>query len=310
MSASTTTTATDGDNVLVPERSAVCLFVPAANKQWTFGVAVGNLMFGSTKGAVILEHGNVRWKSACELLAGFKRVQNRSCGVGKAWFPTNAYSVDYKEKGMSQTLDDLFDAFKADSADGQQSQLQESDRIYEDALAEKKQVRMTVSSVVRPDKVGPKQKKESPKWKLRTQVATDKDPDSNLPLQCQGRWKAGSIVKFHPNQPFSYEIEWDTQPVPVRVRVSPEEAKELVSNFKWCVKHKVLLGIVGLDLLWEREGASEPPTQVLRSGRVAPYDPHTGQYKIVFRNGLWCFKTEDEVVAQRKWTEEVVQQQL
>jgi hypothetical protein len=61
--------------------------------------------------------------------------------------------VDYKEKGMSQILDDIFDAFKAQSADAQQSQLQESDTIYEDALAEKKQVRMTASSVVRPERV-------------------------------------------------------------------------------------------------------------------------------------------------------------
>jgi hypothetical protein len=63
------------------------------------------------------------------------------------------------------------------------------------------------------------------------------------------------------------------------VRVSQEDAKEIVANFKWCVKHKVLLGIVGLDLLWEREENSvtrdkpdcpEPRTQVLRCGRVEP----------------------------------------
>jgi hypothetical protein len=94
-------------------------------------------MFGSTKGAVILEHGNLRTKSKRELHEGFKRVQDRSCVVGKPWFPANVYCVDYKEKGMSQTLDDIFDSFKAQSAEAQQSQLQESDGIYEDALAEK-----------------------------------------------------------------------------------------------------------------------------------------------------------------------------
>ena len=139
MSASTTSTETDGDNVLLPERSPVCLFVPGtANKQWTFGLTVGSLMLGSTKGAVVLENGTLRWKSKRELHEGFKRVQDRSCVVGKPWFPANVYCVDYKEKGMSQTLDDIFDSFKAQSADAQQSQLQESDRIYEDALAEKK----------------------------------------------------------------------------------------------------------------------------------------------------------------------------
>jgi len=180
MSASTPTNGTEGQNVLVAERSAVCLFVPGtANKQWSFGVTVGTLMLGSTKGAVLLEHGDLRTKS--------KRV------VGKPWFPANVYSVDYKEKGMSQILDDLFDSFKAQSAHAQQSQLQESDTIYEDALAEKKQVRMTASSVVRPERVAPKKKQESSKWKLHTQVATYKDPVSNLPLECQARWTAGSI---------------------------------------------------------------------------------------------------------------------
>jgi hypothetical protein len=315
MSASTPTNGTEGQNVLVAERSAVCLFVPGtANKQWTFGVTVGTLMLGSTKGAVLLEHGDLRTKSKRELHEGFKRVQDRSCVVGKPWFPANVYSVDYKEKGMSQILDDIFDAFKAQSADAQQSQLQESDTIYEDALAEKKQVRMTASSVVRPERVAPKKKQESSKWKLHTQVATDKDPVSNLPLECQARWTAGSIVKFYPGECCGYQIEWATKPAPVRERVSQEDARKLVSNFKWCVKHKVLLGIVGLDLLWEREGSSvgkdgskilDPPTTVLRCGRVDPYDPLTGQYKILFRNGLWCFKTEEEILAQRKWTEEV-----
>jgi len=102
MSASITTTAAEGDNVLVPERSAVCLFVRgSANKQWTYGVTVGSLMLGSTKGAVILEHGDLRTKSKRELHEGFKRVQDRSCVVGKPWFPANVYCVDYKEKGMS-----------------------------------------------------------------------------------------------------------------------------------------------------------------------------------------------------------------
>jgi hypothetical protein len=320
MSASTTTTATEDHNVLLHERSAVCLFVPGTgNKQWTFGVTVVSLTLGSTKGPVILEHGNLRNYSKRELLDGFKRVQDRSCVVGKPWFPANVYCVEYKERGMSQILDDLFDAFKAQSAEEQQSQLQKSERCYEDALAGKKQVRNTASAVVRPVIVAtrkpPKQKKECSKWRLHTQVATNKDPVTDLRLQCQGRWQAGStIVKFHPGDCWAYEIEWETQPAPVRVRVTQEEAKELVANFKWCVKHKVLLGIVGLDLLWERQGTSvgsaasqspEPPTQVLRCGRVDPYDPHTCQYKIVFRNGLWCFKTEDEVLAQRKWTEEV-----
>jgi hypothetical protein len=233
MSASTTTTAKEDYNVLVAEKTAVCLFVPGtANRQWSFGVTVGPLMLGDTKGTVILEHGNLRTYSKRDLHERFKRVQDRSCVVGKPWFPANVYCVEYKDRGMAQTLDGFFDAFKAQSAEEQQSQLQESELLYDEALAAKRQVRNTGSSVVRPVKVAPKQKKASSKWKLQTQVATNKDPDSNLPLQCQGRWKAGSIVKFHPDLPFSYEIEWATQPVPVRVRVSQEEAKELVANFK------------------------------------------------------------------------------
>jgi hypothetical protein len=129
---------------------------------------------------------------------------------------------------------------------------------------------MTASSVVRPERVAPKKKQESSKWKLHTQVATDKDPVSNLPLECQARWTTGSTVKFYPGECCGYQIEWATKPAPVRERVSQEDARELVSNFKWCVKHKVLLGIVGLDLLWEREGSS-----VGKDGSKSPKPPTT-----------------------------------
>jgi hypothetical protein len=118
MSASTTTTATEDYNVLVAERSAVCLFVPGtANRQWSFCVTVVSLMLGETKGTVILEHGNLRTYSKRELHEGFKRGV-----VGKPWFPANVYCVEYKERGMSQTLDDFFDALKAQSEEAQQSE--------------------------------------------------------------------------------------------------------------------------------------------------------------------------------------------
>ena len=65
---------------------------------------------------------------------------------------------------------------------------------------------MTASSVVRPERVAPKKKQESSKWKLHTQVATDKDPVSKLPLECQARWTVGSIVKFYPGECFGYQI--------------------------------------------------------------------------------------------------------
>ncbi len=137
----------------------MCLFVPGTGnrQQWSFGVTVGPLMLGDTKGAVILEHGNLRTYSKRDLHEGFKRVQDRSRVVGKPWFPANVYCVEYKERGMAQILDDLFDAFKAQSAETQQSDLQESERSYEDALARKRDVRKPASSVVRPVKVAPKQ---------------------------------------------------------------------------------------------------------------------------------------------------------
>ncbi len=79
MSASTTTTAKEDHNVLVAEKTAVCLFAPGTdNKQWFFGVTVRPLMLGDTKGAVILEHGNLRTFGKRDLHEGFKRVQDRS----------------------------------------------------------------------------------------------------------------------------------------------------------------------------------------------------------------------------------------
>jgi 2,3-bisphosphoglycerate-independent phosphoglycerate mutase len=71
-----------------------------------------------------------------------------------------------EERGMAQILDGFFDAFKAQSAETQQSDLQESERSYEDLLARKRDVRKPASSVVRPVKVAPKQKIGKPSTKI------------------------------------------------------------------------------------------------------------------------------------------------
>jgi hypothetical protein len=139
MSASTTATATEDNNVLFAERRPVCMFVPGTNnKEWTYGVTVACVLGESTMGSVILEHGNIRTHSKRDLIGGYKRMLDKSCEVGKPWFPSNVYCIQYKERRMCHTLDDLFDAFKAQPAAENQVLLQDSEGLYKEGLAAKK----------------------------------------------------------------------------------------------------------------------------------------------------------------------------
>ncbi len=117
----------------------MCMFVSGTgNKEWFYGVTLACVLAESTMGSVMLENGNIRFYSKREVVGGFKRMLDKSCEVGKPWFPTNVYCVQYKERGISQTLDDLFDAFKAKTAAEQIVLLRGSEALYKESLEAKK----------------------------------------------------------------------------------------------------------------------------------------------------------------------------
>lgn len=106
-------------------------------------------------------------------------------------------------------------------------------------------------------------KKGKSKWKLNTQVATNKTvyqggvaslrpEDSFAP----DMWVTGFLKKYNGDSADPYEIHWDTQPDPLVHHKNALEVGDFVENFKFCTKHRLLRGYVHLDLLWVLEPAT------------------------------------------------------
>jgi hypothetical protein len=157
------------------------------------------------------------------------------------------------------------------------------------------------------------------KWKLQTQVATD-DATTNgqvpvkgltkiVTLGTHGRltslWVRGKLRQFHGEAPCPYEIEWDTKPEPITRRMNEEQVEQLVAKFKFCTKHRLFMGDVGLDSLWERDATASSSTLTghkrLQYGLVLPYDPLMKTYKILFRDETYTFKNDGQHRRSSLW---------
>ena len=194
--------------------------------------------------------------------------------------------------------------------------LEKSKNAYRQSLLDKskKPKNLSTGVALTPDTMNTNAKTRYKRLPLRTQVATDRVVTTDMSNQenirtatdKHGRvtvqWTTGFIRKVHLASLSMYEIEWDTKPYPLFVRKSAYEVETLVENFKFCCSYKLLQGYVGLDLLWERQG-STPLT--LQYGYVMPFDPETNMYKVVFRDGLWSFKNEQEIKQQKEWTHQI-----
>jgi hypothetical protein len=132
------------------------------------------------------------------------------------------------------------------------------------------------------------------KWKLQTQVATDdtttvgqvpvkgftKIVTLGTRVRVTSLWVRGKLKQFHGEAPCPYEIDWDTKPEPI-------------------TKHRLFMGDVGLDLLWERDTTASSSTLMghkrLQYGLVLPYDPLMKTYKILFRDGTYTFRNDEQL---------------
>ncbi len=90
---------------------------------------------------------------------------------------------------------------------------------------------------------------------------------------------------------------------------------DLVANFIHCIKFRLLLGYVGLDLLWQKDAskatssASSPDQTTkpsLEYGVVRQFDPLLDKYKILFRTGIWTWKSEEQVKRAQTFTDVVI----
>jgi hypothetical protein len=148
---------------------------------------------------------------------------------------------------------------------------------------------------------------------VKTQVATDlavttdgvpgytKQTSTDNHGRVTTNWTTGvfckvnmsSLAMYEIESLAMYEIEWDTKPNALYERKTANEVQVLVDNFKYCCTYKLLQGYVGLDLLWERQNTA-PKT--LQHGYVMPFNPQTNMYKVIYRDGLWSFKSEQDIL--------------
>jgi hypothetical protein len=258
---------------------------------------------------VLNEDGSLAIFSAKDISKAFDRLKDTSVVVGKAFEPPT-YVLRFKQECKALQLFDIYDSFYKKPLEERESLFQHADAQYSAAKGKGPKTQYPKVNVAKGNTLS--------KWKLQTQVATDRpivpvgtvaatfgtcvSNDDVLP-PCK-RWVTGVLIKFGTDALCPFEIQWDTQPIPMVQRVTYDDMAQLVENFKSCVKFRLLRGYVGLDLLWERHKYILPPThdttgtvltQLLRYGRVLPFDPATDKYKVVYRDGICTWKTEPEI---------------
>jgi hypothetical protein len=259
--------------------------------------------------SVMMDGEHITTFSRSEVLKAAPRMKDTSRQTNKAWEPS-PFVVGYTpciEKRLSQYWDNFF----AKPHDEQAELLKESRAVFTARQACKKHKTVDASTTPKPI---PKPNKGKSKWRLNTQVATNtkvlpggvaspETGDSLAPVI----WVTGLITKYDGGAACPYEIQWDTQPDPIVHRKNALEVAQLVQNFKFCAKHRLLRGYVDLDLLWVHEPVpGSLGNQHIQYAVVLPFDPVMNKYKIQFRSGIWSWKSEEEVIAAKQFTEAVI----
>jgi hypothetical protein len=242
-----------GDNVLVAHKIPLCFFVPGSGRRkWTYAITTDKVTNAVGTAPVLNEDGSLVIFSAKDISLAFDRLKDTSGVVGKAFEPPT-YMLRFKQECKALQLFDIYDSFYKKPIDERESLFQQAHAQYAAAKGKGPKTQRPKDNVA-------KGKSDPPvpvsKWKLQTQVATDRpivpvgmvtatfgtyvSKDDHLP-PCK-RWVTGVMIKFGTDALCPYEIQWNTQPIPMVQRVSPEDMAQLVENFKSCVKLRLLRG--------------------------------------------------------------------
>ena len=243
------------DLVSVKVRSPLCFFVPGTNsKEWRYALALENVLDNAKHAPVLLQNGRIRSFSRRNIESASRRMTDTSKQANKAW-ETPVYIKEFSTAAI-ESLDEKWDKFFALTPDEQSEVLRGSDEVFKS----RKVAQTKVSGKPARSPEAPKPKQVKSKWKMNTQVAINKPvlaggvASPNTSHSVPGIiWVRGLITKFHGDSACPYEITWDTQPVPIMHRKNAEEVTDLVANFIHCIKFPLLLGYVGLDLLWQKD---------------------------------------------------------
>ena len=298
-------------------RSPLCFFVPGTqSKEWRYGLALENVQDNAKHAPVLLQNGKIRSFSRRNIESASRRMTDTSKQANKAW-ETPVYIKQFSP-ALIRSLDDKWTQFFTLTPDEQSEVLRGADEVFKS----RKVVQHKVFGKPARTPAAAKQKQCKSKWKMNTQVATNKPvlpggvaSPSTTHSGTGINWVRGLITKFHGDSACPYEITWDTQPEPIMHRKNAEEVADLVANFLHCIKLRLLQGYVGLDLLWQKDAskvtssASSPDQPIkpsLQYGMVRNFDPLMDKYKVLFRTGIWTWKTEEDVKEAQKFTDIVI----
>jgi hypothetical protein len=310
------------DTVEIEEKAVLCFFVEGTfSEEWTYALLLEPLGPKAKIGAVLFQKEGAKCVSMTYIRKAFDRMRDTSGIPGKAFAPPPYYE-QYKKDAVQTTLDAMWTEWHRVQGDIKADALQLCRKMFHQKKKNKEEERAKIMAAT-PVVAVPAKNIVRRKWKLQTPVATDNSttvgevPTKGLTtivtLGNRGRisslWVRGVLKQFHGEAPCPYEIEWDTKPEPITRRMNEEQVKELVAKFKMCTKHRLFMGDVGLDLLWERDGTANSlvPTggKRLQYGLILPYDPLMKTYKVLFRDGTYTFKNDEDLKQAKQFMENV-----
>ena len=210
-----------GDNVLVGHKIPLCFFVPGSGRRkWTYAITTDKVTNAVGTAPVLNEDGSLAIFSAKDISKAFDRLKDTSVVVGKAFEPP-PYLLRFKQECKALQLFDIYDSFYKKPVEERESLFQQADAQYAAAKGKGPKPQYPKVNVAKGNTVS--------KWKLQTQVATDRpivpvgtvaatfgtcvSNDDVLP-PCK-RWVTGVLIKFGTDALCPFEIQWDTQPIPM-----------------------------------------------------------------------------------------------
>jgi hypothetical protein len=232
------------DLVSVKVRSPLCFFVPGTqSKEWRYGLALENVQDNAKHAPVLLQNGKIRSFSRRNIESASRRMTDTSKQANKAW-ETPVYIKQFSP-ALIRSLEDKWTQFFTLTPDEQSEVLRGADEVFKS----RKVVQHKVSGKPARTPAAPKPKQGKSKWKMNTQVATNKSvfpggvaSPTTTHAGTGLNWVRGLITKFHGGSACPYEITWDTQPEPIMHRKNEEEVADLVANFLHCIKLRLLQG--------------------------------------------------------------------
>jgi hypothetical protein len=227
-----------GDNYIVAHKIPLCFFVPGSGRRkWTYAITTDKVPNAVGTATVLNEDGSLATFSPKDISLAYDRLKDTSGLVGKAFEPPT-YMLRFKQECKALKIFDIYDSFYKKPTEQRESLLQQAQAQYAAAKGKGQKIQRPKNNVAKGERDPPV---AVSKWKLQTQVATDQPivpvgmvtatfgtyvcEDDRVPI-CK-RWVTGVVIKFGTDALCPYEIQWDTQPIPMVQRVSHGTSGEL-----------------------------------------------------------------------------------